>query len=151
MPGFTGSWVVLMSAFLGTYLITMEDTGRIRLPGTMAELFNDLAVLVYGERPCVEIYPPSSWETLLEEISRGPKPWSEDFEWKVRQKTRSFKEAEIKGKGRLTIPKEHRTYGRLTHTEDLIVIGMIDHIEIWSQERFKDAEEIHRAKQMFGR
>jgi division/cell wall cluster transcriptional repressor MraZ len=142
-----------MSDFLGTYLITMEKTGRIRLPQALSDFLSDSdsVVLVYGERPCIEIYPPDVWRVLLDDFRKQPRPWSESFEWHVRQKTRSFKEVEIKQKGRLTVPQEHRTYARIEGGHDVLVHGMLDHIELWSQDRFKDAEEIRRAQQLFGR
>jgi division/cell wall cluster transcriptional repressor MraZ len=140
-----------MSDFLGTYYITMEESGRIRLPGDFADEFKELAILTYGDRPCIEIYPPDSWKNMAEDFSKQPKPWPAQYEWQVRQKTRSYKEAEIKGKGRLTVPKEHRAFARLRSDEDCLVIGMLDHLEIWAQDQYKDAEEDHRAQQKYGR
>ena len=140
-----------MSEFLGTYFITMEESGRIRLPGDFSDEFKEAAVLTYGDRPCIEIYPPAIWKSVLTDFQNQPRPWTSQYEWQVRQKARSFKEVEIKGKGRLTVPKEHRLYARLRNDEDCLVIGMIDHIEVWSQEQYKDAEEMHRAQQLYGK
>jgi DNA-binding transcriptional regulator/RsmH inhibitor MraZ len=117
----------------------------------MANEFVDTCVFVFGERQCVEIYTKQAWDSLLEDFKSAPRPWTEDFEWLVRQKTRSFEEVEIKKNGRLMVPKTHIDYARLKGDRKILLHGMLSYVELWSQERFEIAEEQRRAQRMYGK
>jgi division/cell wall cluster transcriptional repressor MraZ len=141
-----------MSDFLGTYLIKLEEkTGRIRLPLEFVKPAGNSVAVVYGQSNCVEIYPAKAWEKLLDDFQSRPKPWTDEYEGQLRRRTRSYKKAEVKANGRVAIPSEHREHADLKHYEDVMVIGMVDHIEVWSQAQFKIAEEKYRAQQWFRR
>jgi DNA-binding transcriptional regulator/RsmH inhibitor MraZ len=62
----------------------------------------------------------------------------------------SRKEVQIQGKGRLTVPKEHRDYAELKEKE-ILLLGMLDHIRLSSVEKHKESEDKRRAQQMYWR
>lgn len=131
--------------------MTLDDSGRIKLPQEFVTAFSKGAVITLGERPCVEIYPVEAWRKIIKEFEQVQRPWPEEFEWQLRQKTMWYKETELKMKARITLPKEHREYARLKSNEEVLVVGMLDHLEVWSQDKYKDAEELYRAQRLFKR
>lgn len=123
-----------MSDFFGTYSITLEKTGRFRFPGDIADSFGDTAYLCRWPGPCVKIYPEPEWHEYMESLRALGKRRNREDEWEIRTVFSSREEATIKLKGRLTIPQELRDYAKLKAGEKIIVIGAMDHLELWASE-----------------
>lgn len=131
-----------MTELLGTYSIIMEETGRIRLPQDVIEVFSELAYLCYGDGPHVKILPPKERDALLRSYLDKPRPLSTKDEWALRDISRSLSKVPIKGKGRLTIPKMFREHGGFKGGEQLMLVGVVRYLELWkSEETYKAAKE----------
>ena len=131
-----------MTGLFGTYFITLEETGRIRLPQDFADAFTDSAFLAFGEGGHIKIIPKSECEALIKSYEEKPRPLSADDEWELKEITRSLTEVPVKGKGRLSIPKRHKEYANLKGGESVMLIGVLRHCEIWaSEEAYKLASE----------
>lgn len=140
-----------MTELLGTYHIKLEETGRIRLPHDLIDSFDENAYLVEGDGPHISIYPKETRDSLLQAYRDLPLPRDPDIEWRLRELTGSLREVPIKGKGRLTLPREYREHGGFDGGEDLLLLGVLDHLELWSPDTYKAAKERRSAGQIHGR
>jgi DNA-binding transcriptional regulator/RsmH inhibitor MraZ len=140
-----------MTELLGTYHIKLEETGRIRLPQDVIDYFEDTAYLVEGDGPHISILPKQTRDDLLKAYRELPQPRDPEIEWRLRELTASLKEVPVKVKGRLSIPKEYRQICGLDGGEDILLIGVLDHLEIWDPETYKAAKERRRAHRLYGR
>ncbi|HDS30926.1 MAG TPA: hypothetical protein ENN67_07790 [Firmicutes bacterium] len=139
-----------MAEFLGTYVIKLEETGRIRLPQDVIDCFDDNAYLTEGDGPHINIFPKEARDALLEAYRDLPLPRDSEIEWRLRELTSSLKEVPIKVKGRLSIPKEYRETCGLNGGEDIVLIGVLDHLEIWNLQTYKTAKDRRRSQALYG-
>ncbi len=122
----------------------------MRLPQDVIDCFEDTAYLSEGDGPHINIYTREERDSLLAAFRDLPRPLDPDTAWQVRELTGSLKEVQLKGKGRLTLPREYRDHGGFEGKEQLLLLGVLDHLEVWSPETYKAAKERRRAQQIIG-
>jgi DNA-binding transcriptional regulator/RsmH inhibitor MraZ len=141
-----------MIELLGTCFVIMEETGRIRLPQDYIDAFGDVVFLCFGEGPHVRLLPREERDALMKAYRDKPRPLSPEDEWALRELTRSLTEVPVKGKGRVTIPKAYREHGGFKGGEQLMLVGVLRHLELWkSEETYKAAKERQAERQRHAR
>ena len=123
-----------MADFYGAYGVVVEKAGRMRLPGDTSDAFRDAAYMCKWPGPCVKIYPPKEWDEYISILKDLGKRRDKATEWEVRTVFGSREKVSVKGKGRLTIPQELRDYANLKGGEKILVIGAMDHLELWASD-----------------
>jgi MraZ protein len=119
--------------FLGSFQHQIDAKGRVSLPaqfrrGHEAEPF----VLVQGQPDALSLYPADAWrkvEAELLDMKRRP-----EYRNKVLRLTANALQVVPDKQGRILIPERLR--GSIELKSEALVIGAIDHIEIWNPERF---------------
>src|SRR5688572_3321998 len=121
--------------FYGTHEHTIDDTNRLTLPAKFRDGLGGGVVLVRGIDGTVDVYPRTSWEASAERISALDSLTREAREMK-RVVFAGEAVTEIDKQGLVLLPPDlarHASLGR-----DVAVVGVDDHIEIWSRPQWAD-------------
>lgn len=87
-------------------------------------------------QPCLELYPMSEWEILMQKVNKLNrfKKKNNDF---IRRFTAGLKQVEVDAAGRLLIPKDLVAFSGIT--KDIVVSSAINIIEIWDKDKYEKA------------
>lgn len=87
-------------------------------------------------QPCLELYPMSEWEVLMQKINKLNrfKKKNNDF---IRRFTAGLKQVEVDSAGRLLIPKDLVAFSGIT--KEIVVSSAINIIEIWDKDNYEKA------------
>ncbi len=87
-------------------------------------------------QPCLELYPMSEWEVLMQKVNKLNrfKKKNNDF---IRRFTAGLKQVEVDAAGRLLIPKDLVAFSGIT--KDIVVASAINIIEIWDKDKYEQA------------
>ena len=124
--------------FMGKYQNSIDAENRMIVPSKYREELGYKCVLTKGIDKCLYIYPMSEWERFMTKLSALP---SSDMNARafVRHFYANAVECEVDRQGRLTIPQELRDYAGID--KELVTIGILDKIEIWSRAEWENAED----------
>lgn len=87
-------------------------------------------------QPCLELYPMSEWEALMQKVNQLNrfKKKNNDF---IRRFTAGVKVVEVDTTGRLLIPKDLMSFADIS--KDIVVSSAINIIEIWDKDKYEQA------------
>ena len=133
--------------FVGQYLHSLEEKGRLAIPKKFREELGKKAVLTKGLDGCLFLFPIQKWQEFSKKLAKMSltKKDSRSF---ARFLTYSAAEIEFDKQGRVLIPEHLRSFSAIT--KDVVVTGALERIEIWDRKRFnqylarieKDSEKI---------
>lgn len=123
-----------MRALTGTYEHSIDAKGRLFLPAKLREELGEVFYLAMGIDTCLAIYPLSTWGRFTEKLASLPMSKSRVM--------RSFFANAVKcepdKQGRIVIPQRLWEYAKLSR--EVVILGVNDRAEIWSQERWAMSE-----------
>jgi MraZ protein len=115
--------------FLGEYLHSIDNKGRLAIPARFRSKIERGAVLLRGVDTCLYIYPMETWEEKARELDAA----IIDPRQRRLIERRFFGmalELELDSQGRIVIPARFRQYASLS--SEAMVIGTRDRFEVWS-------------------
>ncbi len=116
--------------FVGVHERQLDERGRVALPPTFRHPLGDFCYLFSGEDGCVSIRSVEAFKDeaadLIARVKRGDV--SRD---RQRAFAASANEATIDKQGRVTLSPELRAYAGIAPQSAIVVLGDLDHIEIW--------------------
>ena len=130
-------WVKHM--FMGEFNHTLDAKGRMIMPAKFREALGDAFVVTKGFDNCLAVYDPKNWEVLQEKLAQMPMT-SADARNLRRMIVGSATETEADKQGRILLPAPLRLYAGIE--KDAVIIGNIDHVEIWSKESWEKTSDI---------
>lgn len=120
--------------FMGQYNHTIDAKGRIFVPAKFREALGEHFVVTAGLDGCLFLYPDEKWNEFAEQLKNLPGTKE------ARQLQRYFlagaADMEIDKQGRILIPPHLRERGALK--KDVIFVGVLGKIELWSNERWNE-------------
>ena len=122
---------------MGKFQNSIDAKNRMIVPSKYREELGYRCVLTRGIEKCLYIYPMDMWENFQKKLSALPTsdPRARTF---VRHFYANAVECEIDKQGRIIIPQELRDYAHIE--KELVTVGLIERIEIWSRALWEDAE-----------
>jgi MraZ protein len=125
--------------FLGEFVHTIDDKGRLTIPARFrGELATGL-VITRGLDRCLAIYPIAEWERFAEKVKSLPITDRNARAFR-RLVFASAADATPDKQGRVVIPPNLRNEMGLTN--DVVVTGLIDYIEIWNPDEWQNEREV---------
>lgn len=122
--------------FRGRYEHGLDAKARLSIPSKFREVLTanyDERLVVTNFDNCLWAYPAAEWAKIEEKVAALPQ-----FKEEVKALQRVFisaaTECPIDRSGRILIPPTLRDYAAIDR--DVILVGMINRIEIWSKERW---------------
>lgn len=117
---------------MGEYNHSIDTKGRIIVPAKFRESLGDEFVVTLGLDGCLFVYPNEEWQKFIVELKKLP------GNKEARQLQRYFMagaaNCEVDKQGRILIPQKLREHAGLE--KDIIFVGVLSKIEIWSKERW---------------
>lgn len=126
--------------FRGRFEHLIDSKGRISVPSKFRETLNeryDSRLVVTTYDGCLVAYPFAEWQKLEEKVASLPE-YSKDTKAFLRFFYSSATDCPIDKLGRVLIPQALRDYAKLE--KDVILIGALKRVEIWSKEAWLKAE-----------
>ncbi|MBR6472355.1 MAG: division/cell wall cluster transcriptional repressor MraZ [Firmicutes bacterium] len=121
--------------FMGTTYNSIDDKNRVIVPSRLRNELGKSCVLTKGLDKCLYIYTTDSWAKQMEKIAKLP-----ESDPKVRAFIRHFCanaiECDFDKQGRIIIPQELKSYAAIE--KELVTMGAMSKIEIWSRETWDD-------------
>jgi MraZ protein len=128
--------------FLGRYRHTIDTKGRLSIPGkyrdVLAQRYGDVLVVTKDSDLCLVIHPMEEWKQLAEKIKAIPGAVQAVKDYK-RFVHGEAVDCTLDRQGRILIPPELREFAGLGR--DVVLVGVNDHIEVWSLERWQTKSE----------
>lgn len=123
-----------MRALTGTYEHSIDAKGRLFLPAKLREELGEVFYLAMGIDTCLAIYPLSTWERFTAKLASLPMSKSHV----MRSFFANAAKCEPDKQGRIVIPQRLRQYAKLSR--EVVILGVNDRAEIWSQELWEMSE-----------
>jgi MraZ protein len=124
--------------FTGTYENSIDSKNRMIIPAKYRNQLGGQCVLSRGFDRCLYIYTMEDWMELAGKLKelRQSDPDMREF---IRKLFSQASECTLDSQGRILIPQNLKKYARID--KDLITLGAMDKIEVWSREVFDDNED----------
>ena len=133
-----------MNPVKGEYKHSIDAKGRLAMPARLREELGERFTVTKGLDGCLAVYPEKEWEALEDRI-RGLGNGEKARRVKRYYFANAF-DAQLDAQGRILIPANLREFADLQ--KDVVVIGQLDHAEIWNSEKWRvyneaiDAESV---------
>ena len=124
--------------FMGEYQHAVDGKGRMIVPAKFREGLGERFVVTRGMDNCLFVYPLSEWNILEQKLKALPFTRS-DARAFMRFFFSGAAECELDKQGRILIPNNLREHAKLL--KDVVVIGVSNRVEVWSQEVWEQYSE----------
>ncbi len=124
--------------FRGSFEHAIDDKGRLSIPARYREVLKrrrERALVLIDPLfdACIAAYPIKSWQQIEQSLlGRGSS--DKRFRDYARLISARAVESPIDTQGRILIPPQLR--GRADLRRDVMIVGVLDKVEIWSKERW---------------
>ncbi len=119
--------------FSGEHQISVDIHNRVIVPTTFRDELGANVVLWRGLDGQIMIHPHEVWQQAVNKLAQ--QPMQQEFR-EARWVLQSGTQMEMDRQGRLVVPPLLRRYADLG--SDPVVVGMNDHLELWSLERWEE-------------
>jgi MraZ protein len=130
-----------MAAFKGQAAYSVDAKGRVAIPAKMRAVLNPEAknafTITRGFEKCVFLYPLDHWGEMEGEM-RGLNAYNRESRNFLRTILMWADEVALDGQGRITIARPLMEFAGISPGGSALIIGALDHIEIWDPQTFED-------------
>ena len=123
--------------FMGKYYNSIDAKNRMIVPSKHRDQLGGRCILTKGMDNCLYIYPLGEWEKVVEKVSALPQT-DKNVRKYIRDVFANAGECEIDKQGRILIPAELKK--RVFIDKELVTMGAMSRIEIWSKEVWDDPD-----------
>lgn len=127
--------------FIGEYNHSIDEKGRLAVPGKFKMELSKGAVVTRGLDNCLFLYPKKEWQVLAVKLAKLPISQSN---------TRAFSRLMLAGamdvsldkQGRIMLPDYLRKYASIS--KKVVIAGLYNRLEIWDEaiwEKYKSGTE----------
>ena len=133
-----------MNLVKGEYKHSIDAKWRLAMPAKLRDELGERFTVTKGLDGCLAVYPEKEWESLEDRI-RALGNGEKARRVKRYYFANAF-DAQLDAQGRILIPAGLREFADLQ--KDVVVIGQLDHAEIWNSEKWRvyneaiDAESV---------
>lgn len=126
--------------FVGEYIHTIDDKGRLAIPARMRRDLEEGAVVTRGIDTCLFVYPKNEWIKLAEKIAALPlsDPRARSF---ARLMLAGAMDVEFDKQGRILLPGYLREYGKLK--TEVVIAGVYNRMELWDKQAWNAYKSAH--------
>ncbi len=116
----------------GEFEHVIDEKGRMFIPSKFRAELGCRFVLTKSVNKCLVAYPTADWEAFEEKLRSFPSNKSTPL---LRFFVAASQDMELDGQGRILVPQKLRSYAELD--KNIVVVGMIDHLEIWDADAWE--------------
>jgi MraZ protein len=132
------------TVFIGHYEHGLDDKNRLFLPARFRDKHSGTHFIVtQGLERCLFLFPLKAWESLAGKLADLPLANKREERAFKRMLLSAASEADVDGQGRILIPQLLKDYAEIR--KEAVILGVLQHVEIWSKERWEKYEKRARA------
>ena len=128
----------LMASFKGQAEYSVDSKGRVAIPAKMRNALSPEAkntfTITRGFEKCISLFPLNEWARKEQQIAELNMYRTENRDF-IRTIMMWADEVTLDAQGRISIPKALMDAAEIKETA--LIIGSLDHIEIWDPEAFR--------------
>ncbi len=125
-----------MLGFVGQFEHTLDAKGRLILPVRFRPEFERGGHLAHHYEGCLALWTPGEFERQKAEMLELSRSGDRASRNQARVWARGASNVEFDRQGRFPVPPSARSFAGLS--DEVLVIGDIDHVEIWDPARFNE-------------
>lgn len=128
--------------FIGEYKHTLDDKGRIAIPAKLRYSKigeEEYWVATKGFDHCLFVYPKTEWSVIVKKLNERLTLTRKEDRSFLRMFVSPANEQTVDKQGRIAISQSLREYARVQR--DVVILGAINRIEIWSEENWNKYRE----------
>ena len=136
--------------FRGRFEHTIDGKGRLSVPSRFREVLAeryDGRLVITASDGCLSLYPFAEWRQIEEKVAGLPE-FNRDKKNLLRFFYSNATDCTIDKLGRILVPQSMREYASLE--KQVLLLGALKRIEIWSKARWDAAEAAVSADEMAG-
>ncbi len=129
-----------MEPLYGSFEHSLDSKGRVIVPAPLRHCFEreqNAAVISYYQEECLALWPPAEFNRRLETVMQV-----QDLDPEHRQMARAIaaysSRVDIDTQWRITVPSLCRDWAGLATESPVMVVGVLDRIELWKTERWRE-------------
>jgi MraZ protein len=136
----------LMLNFNGHSIHTFDEKGRFIIPSRFRDVIRssgDETIMLTRMEKVILGYTMNEWRDLEERILEKARNGSKKMRHLRRYIVGAASNCKIDKQGRVVIPPTLRDHAELEKEKEIVLVGLIDHFEIWSRHNWdKNTEQI---------
>ena len=125
-------------AFRGQFDYSLDAKNRLNVPAKFRPAFSGGVVLAKALEPCVAIWAPDVFEAWTASFLGNLNPVSAERRKLTRYFAGNSFDVELDSAGRVTLGAPLLAHAGIS--KEVVVIGNLDHIEVWDRERWQTAQ-----------
>ncbi len=122
---------------MGIYQNQIDAKNRVIVPAKFREELGMQCVLTRGLDECLILYPMSTWQEQQKKLAELPRSDARVRAF-LRYTYANARDVEVDKQGRILFPSDLREFAHIE--KELVTIGMIDRVEIWSKDVYDKSE-----------
>jgi MraZ protein len=125
-------------SFTGEFRRSIDEKGRLIVPSRLRdEIAGDSVILNQGYEPCISLWTNGGWGRFEQNLLAQPQSDPETRRLVRRLGSKGHTD-QVDKQGRITVPQHLREYAGIE--DDIVIVGLLDHAEIWDPERYAEEE-----------
>ena len=128
----------MVARFFGTYEHTLDAKGRLTLPARFRGPFDQGGFLSQNLDGCLALWTPDQFERQMQDMEEREATGRAERN-QARVWASNSHEVELDRQGRMAVPARLRGYAGLS--ENVLVIGVINRVEVWDPDRYQERVE----------
>ena len=130
-----------MNTFLGKIEAKVDAKGRVFVPSVFRKVFSEedrerIVVRMEADEKYLVVYPESVWNKQVLDLQSKLNEWDPEDQMLLMQFVGDAEMLEFDAQGRVLLPKRLQT--RLGGDSELIFVGMVDRIALWSKSMYEE-------------
>lgn len=130
--------------FMGEFEHGLDEKNRIIIPNKLRDELGSNFVMTLGTDGCLFLYPIEGWQEFVEKLKKLP--GTKEGRDLQRFFMAGAADCEPDKQGRVMIPQKLRDYAEIK--KDVVSVGMIDKIELWSKEKYEARNAVGDVNEM---
>ena len=131
---------IVMKTFLGKIEAKIDVKGRVFVPSVFRKVFSEedrerVVVRMEADEKYLVVYPESVWNKQVLDLQSKLNEWDPEDQMLLMQFVGDAEILDFDAQGRVLLPK--RLQGRLGGDSELVFVGMVDRIALWSRSMYE--------------
>lgn len=127
-----------MVMFMGEYRHNLDSKNRLIIPSKFRDQLSSTVYVTEWMDGCLAAYAENEWNEMVEKLNRLPKT-NKAARVYVRRITGKADTCPVDSQGRILLPQFLIKDAGIT--KPCVIVGVSDHFEIWSEERYEAFEK----------
>lgn len=130
----------------GTYEHNIDAKNRLFIPSQFRDDLKSNFIITRGFDKCIYAYSAEEWKRMEDKIMSMPLKLQMSFQQFF---FAYMKEVELDKQGRIIIPAFLRKYADVLENRETVVVGVMNHVEIWNPTLWEEKQREQENMDMF--